>query len=77
MGSRKERVSESTSSEAETETETESSAMEGEKEESLKWLEDLPDVPMGKLPPQLEFQRTRVECKPDAPIHVLYFASSL
>lgn len=30
---------------------------------------DLPDVPMGKLPPHLELQRTRVICNKDAPIH--------
>ncbi|KAJ9182500.1 hypothetical protein P3X46_006491 [Hevea brasiliensis] len=36
---------------------------------------DLPDVPMGQLPPHLQLQRTRVVCKADAPIHtdtVLY-----
>ncbi|KAJ0981999.1 hypothetical protein J5N97_010254 [Dioscorea zingiberensis] len=31
---------------------------------------DTPDVPKGKLPEHLEVQRTRVVCKPDAPIHV-------
>ncbi|XP_021689849.2 uncharacterized protein LOC110671641 isoform X2 [Hevea brasiliensis] len=30
---------------------------------------DLPDVPMGQLPPHLQLQRTRVVCKADAPIH--------
>lgn len=31
---------------------------------------DLPDVPQ-KLPPHIEFQRTRVQCNLDAPIHVI------
>lgn len=31
---------------------------------------DLPDVPMGQLPPHLQLQRTRVVCKADAPVHV-------
>lgn len=30
---------------------------------------DMPDVPSGKLPENLELQRTRVVCKSDAPIH--------
>ncbi|CAI0464035.1 unnamed protein product [Linum tenue] len=30
---------------------------------------DLPDVPMGQLPPHLQLQKTRVVCKADAPIH--------
>ncbi|KAG4158762.1 hypothetical protein ERO13_D02G137325v2, partial [Gossypium hirsutum] len=30
---------------------------------------DLPDVPMGQLPPHLELQRSRVSCNKDAPIH--------
>lgn len=30
-------------------------------------IEDLPDVPKGKLPPHLELQRTRVLCNSDAP----------
>ncbi|KAJ0982020.1 hypothetical protein J5N97_010275 [Dioscorea zingiberensis] len=30
---------------------------------------DTPDVSKGKLPEHLEVQRTRVVCKPDAPIH--------
>ncbi|KAF8413518.1 hypothetical protein HHK36_001508 [Tetracentron sinense] len=30
---------------------------------------DMPDVPMGQLPPHLELQRTRVLCASDAPTH--------
>ncbi|XP_050218592.1 uncharacterized protein LOC126669221 [Mercurialis annua] len=40
---------------------------EEEKKEFSIW--DLPDVPMGQLPPHLQLQRTRVVCKADAPIH--------
>ncbi|TYI97893.1 hypothetical protein E1A91_D01G175700v1 [Gossypium mustelinum] len=43
---------------------------EGAGEEKKKisiW--DLPDVPMGQLPPHLELQRSRVSCNKDAPIH--------
>ncbi|XP_022936430.1 DNA-directed RNA polymerases I and III subunit RPAC1 [Cucurbita moschata] len=36
--------------------------------EGIEWIMNLPDVPM-KLPPHVELQRTRVECKADAPIH--------
>ncbi|XP_078439656.1 uncharacterized protein LOC144709880 [Wolffia australiana] len=32
-------------------------------------VKDLPDVPMGQLPPHLELQRTRVICGSDAPTH--------
>ncbi|KAG9440292.1 hypothetical protein H6P81_020457 [Aristolochia fimbriata] len=32
-------------------------------------ISDLPDVPMGQLPPHLEVQRTRVICTSDAPLH--------
>lgn len=39
-----------------------------EKKEFSIW--DLPDVPMGVLPPHLQLQKTRVVCKADAPIHV-------
>ena len=59
-----------TMSETETETESESSVEMTKKKEGLQWLEKLSDVPMGKLPSHLEFQRTRVECKADAPIYV-------
>ncbi|PON40110.1 DNA-directed RNA polymerase, alpha subunit [Parasponia andersonii] len=65
-------VSESTYESDKTESEAkeeEEEERKTKKKESLKWLEELPDVPMGKLPPHLEFQRTRVECKADAPIH--------
>ncbi|XP_073153603.1 uncharacterized protein [Henckelia pumila] len=37
---------------------------------------DLPDVPTGKLPPHLEFQRTRVLCSFDAPAHTEKIQSS-
>ncbi|XP_073047932.1 uncharacterized protein [Primulina eburnea] len=37
---------------------------------------DLPDVPMGKLPPHLEFQRTRVLCTFDAPTQTEKIQSS-
>ncbi|KAI3892671.1 hypothetical protein MKX03_005105 [Papaver bracteatum] len=30
---------------------------------------NMPDVPMGQLPPHLELQRTRVSCDKDAPTH--------
>ncbi|TYH88385.1 hypothetical protein ES332_D01G184700v1 [Gossypium tomentosum] len=46
--------------------------VEGAGEEKKKisiW--DLPDVPMGQLPPHLELQRSRVSCNKDAPIHIL------
>lgn len=36
--------------------------------EGIEWIMNLPDVPT-KLPPHVELQRTRVECKADAPIH--------
>ncbi|KDP39298.1 hypothetical protein JCGZ_01055 [Jatropha curcas] len=40
------------------------------KQENSKFsIWDLPDVPMGQLPPHLQLQRTRVFCKADAPIH--------
>ncbi|KAF5728477.1 RNA polymerase I subunit 43 isoform 1 [Tripterygium wilfordii] len=42
---------------------------EGGEEKKPFSIWDLPDVPMGKLPPHLELQRTRVVCNPDAPIH--------
>ncbi len=38
--------------------------------DTLDFIEKLSDVPMGKLPPHIDFQRTRVDCKADAPIHV-------
>lgn len=41
----------------------------GEEKKFSIW--DLPDVPMGQLPPHLELQRSRVFCNSDAPIHVL------
>lgn len=37
---------------------------------TLEFIENLSDVPMGRLPSNIEFQRTRVDCKADAPIHV-------
>lgn len=43
--------------------------------EGIEWIMNLPDVPM-KLPPHVELQRTRVECKADAPIHVLFVSIS-
>lgn len=44
----------------------------------MEWIKELPDVPMGKLPPHLDLQRTRVLCNPDAPIHVcIYFLPCL
>ncbi|XP_052489798.1 uncharacterized protein LOC105797444 [Gossypium raimondii] len=44
---------------------------EGAGEEKKKFsIWDLPDVPMGQLPPHLELQRSRVSCNKDAPIHV-------
>ncbi|KAF4362320.1 hypothetical protein CsatB_013329 [Cannabis sativa] len=56
--------------ETESETETESESLdESSQNQILKFLQDLPDVPMGKLSPHLEFQRTRCELKADAPIH--------
>ncbi|XP_062089674.1 uncharacterized protein LOC133796211 [Humulus lupulus] len=61
------RVIVETESESTTDTQTES---ESSKNDDLKWLKDLPYDPMGKLSSHLEFQRTRVECKADAPIHV-------
>ncbi|XP_022716715.1 DNA-directed RNA polymerases I and III subunit RPAC1 [Durio zibethinus] len=43
---------------------------EGRGEEKNKFsIWDLPDVPMGQLPPHLELQRSRVLCNKDAPIH--------
>nr|KJB53345.1 hypothetical protein B456_009G3654002 [Gossypium raimondii] len=43
---------------------------EGAGEEKKKFsIWDLPDVPMGQLPPHLELQRSRVSCNKDAPIH--------
>ncbi|XP_065862719.1 uncharacterized protein [Euphorbia lathyris] len=40
------------------------------KEDNKKFsIWDLPDVPMGQLPPHLQLQNTRVVCKADAPIH--------
>ncbi|KAJ8748240.1 hypothetical protein K2173_000648 [Erythroxylum novogranatense] len=39
------------------------------KEEKKFSIWDLPDVPMGEVPPHLQLQRTRVICNPDAPIH--------
>ncbi|XP_062078916.1 uncharacterized protein LOC133783328 [Humulus lupulus] len=64
MASRRVRVEAESESTTDTQTKSEMS-----KNDDLKWLKDLPDVPMGKLSPHLEFQRTRVECKADAPIH--------
>ena len=43
--------------------------------EGIEWIMNLPDVPM-KLPPHVELQRTRVECKADAPIHVPFSSFS-
>ncbi|KAK8271261.1 hypothetical protein V6Z11_D11G250200 [Gossypium hirsutum] len=44
---------------------------EGVGEEKKKFsIWDLPDVPMGQLPPYLELQRSRVSCNKDAPIHI-------
>ncbi|GAV59664.1 RNA_pol_A_bac domain-containing protein/RNA_pol_L domain-containing protein [Cephalotus follicularis] len=45
--------------------------LEEERKEKKKEFSiwDLPDVPMGKLPPHLELQRTRVVCNIDAPLH--------
>ncbi|XP_040944841.1 DNA-directed RNA polymerases I and III subunit rpac1 isoform X2 [Gossypium hirsutum] len=44
---------------------------EGAGEEKKKFsIWDLPDVPMGQLPPHLELQRSRVSCNKDAPIHI-------
>lgn len=40
---------------------------------TLEFIENLSDVPMGRLPSNIEFQRTRVDCKADAPIHVQFF----
>ncbi|EXB51013.1 DNA-directed RNA polymerases I and III subunit RPAC1 [Morus notabilis] len=58
-----------TETETETGTESESSSVDPKGGGGLRWLEKLSDVPMGKLPPHLEFQRTHVECKADAPLH--------
>ncbi|KAL1107514.1 hypothetical protein V6Z11_D03G049700 [Gossypium hirsutum] len=45
--------------------------IEGAGEEKKKFsIWDLPDVPMGQLPPHLELQRSRVSCNKDAPIHI-------
>ncbi|XP_052481955.1 uncharacterized protein LOC128035914 isoform X3 [Gossypium raimondii] len=45
--------------------------VEGAGEEKKKFsIWDLPDVPMGQLPPHLELQRSRVSCNKDAPIHL-------
>lgn len=57
-----------TMSESTSETESESS-VEAKGGGGPGWLEKLSDVPMGNLPTHLEFQRTHVECKADAPIH--------
>lgn len=51
------------------------SEQDGVGKEGIEFIMNLPDVPM-KLPPHLELQRTRVECKADAPIHVLFFSIS-
>ncbi|KAB2604992.1 DNA-directed RNA polymerases I and III subunit rpac1-like [Pyrus ussuriensis x Pyrus communis] len=49
---------------------SESEASDSAKANStLEFIKKLSDVPMGRLPPNIEFQRTRVECKADAPIH--------
>ncbi|XP_015900662.3 uncharacterized protein LOC107433811 [Ziziphus jujuba] len=45
-------------------------------ESGVEWIKELSDVPTGKLPPHLELQRTRVECKADAPIHTDTFQYS-
>ncbi|KAF3453289.1 hypothetical protein FNV43_RR03729 [Rhamnella rubrinervis] len=42
----------------------------------MEWIKELPDVPMGKLPPHLDLQRTRVQCNLDAPIHTDTFQYS-
>ncbi|XP_050367872.1 uncharacterized protein LOC126786172 [Argentina anserina] len=44
--------------------------------DTLSFIENLPDVPMGQLPPHIDFQRTRVDCKADAPIHTDTFQYS-
>lgn len=38
--------------------------------DTLEFIEKLSDVPMGKLPTHVDFQRTRVDCRADAPVHV-------
>ncbi|KAI5321339.1 PREDICTED: DNA-directed RNA [Prunus dulcis] len=43
---------------------------------TLEFIENLSDVPMGRLPSNIEFQRTRVDCKADAPIHTDTFQYS-
>ncbi|KAK0602870.1 hypothetical protein LWI29_037711 [Acer saccharum] len=43
-------------------------AQEEKREEKKFLIWDLPDVP-DKLPPHLEFARTRVQCNLDAPVH--------
>ncbi|XP_070663570.1 uncharacterized protein [Malus domestica] len=59
------------SSTEDTTSSSESEAADSAKANStLEFIEKLSDVPMGRLPPNIEFQRTRVECKADAPIHV-------
>ncbi|XP_009379477.2 DNA-directed RNA polymerases I and III subunit rpac1-like isoform X1 [Pyrus x bretschneideri] len=58
------------SSTEDTTSSSESEAADSAKANStLEFIEKLSDVPMGRLPPNIEFQRTRVECKADAPIH--------
>ncbi|KAL5698430.1 hypothetical protein ACHQM5_029465 [Ranunculus cassubicifolius] len=47
----------------------ESNMSEETKEQKLKRIMDMPDVPMGQLPPHLQRQRTRVLCASDAPTH--------
>ncbi|KAL5548689.1 hypothetical protein UlMin_003920 [Ulmus minor] len=67
----KERVKEETTT-SDSESESDSGNPQAGRQQTrtgLEWLEELSDVPMGKLPQQLDSQRTRVECKFDAPIH--------
>ncbi|KAK9941181.1 hypothetical protein M0R45_017800 [Rubus argutus] len=44
--------------------------------DTLEFIEKLSDVPMGKLPTHVDFQRTRVDCRADAPVHTDTFQYS-
>ncbi|KAH7546953.1 hypothetical protein FEM48_Zijuj01G0255700 [Ziziphus jujuba var. spinosa] len=61
---------------SEEEEEKEEEKAKKKMESGVEWIKELSDVPTGKLPPHLELQRTRVECKADAPIHTDTFQYS-
>ncbi|PRQ35101.1 putative DNA-directed RNA polymerase [Rosa chinensis] len=64
------------SSSNENTTSSSGSEQSDSRNDTLDFIEKLSDVPMGKLPPHIDFQRTRVDCKADAPIHTDTFQYS-